>query len=508
MRRGLALCGAIAAALACAPSGPGGRVAPASLSPIDTLTIRGHTRFLSDDALAGRATGTGGADLAALYIASACIGMGLAPLQGSYLQSVSLEAARIQAPGTELTLTGLDGTRRFEYRRGFVPDAELEGPSGFAGPAVYLGARDEILGGGGGAAAADLKGAVAVTTGAISDAAAARLKSFGVVGLVQLTSDQAQYLLYIRSRGDSRLRLADTTIKTSFGSVLPSVVASPDLSRRLLAGALPAQGTTTGSTRLVDSVTVVVRAERRAVQSNNVACLLPGSDPKLSDTAVVYTAHYDHLGIGVPDARGDSIYNGFSDNAAGVAMLLAIADALSIHGSARTRHSVLLLFCTGEEEGLLGSDYYVAKPLWPLSRVRGVINLDAGAPPARPWSWRIAGADRSEPLARLAQDVAADRGWSATTSPATPNSDYYPFARSGVPAIFIVPGTAPYQGVSADSSQALRRRWEHYHEPSDEWSPDFPFAGLGRYAEYAYYIGRALDGSTAPLRRATARGQP
>src|SRR5437773_9327559 len=133
MRRGLALCGAIAAALACAPSGPGGRVAPASLSPIDTLTIRGHTRFLSDDALAGRATGTPGADLAALYIASACIGLGLAPIQGSYFQPVTLEQATIAAPGTALTLAGPDGTRRYEYRQGFVPDAQFEGPLRFAG---------------------------------------------------------------------------------------------------------------------------------------------------------------------------------------------------------------------------------------------------------------------------------------------------------------------------------------------------------------------------------------
>jgi hypothetical protein len=68
-----------------------------------------------------------------------------------------------------------------------------------------------------------------------------------------------------------------------------------------------------------------------------------------------------------------------------------------------------------------------------------------------------------------------------------------------VQAIFIVPGSAPYQGLSSDSSQALRRRWDHYHEPADEWAADFPFAGLGRYAEFAYFIGRALDG---PARRA------
>jgi Zn-dependent M28 family amino/carboxypeptidase len=223
-------------------------------------------------------------------------------------------------------------------------------------------------------------------------------------------------------------------------------------------------------------------------------------DPKAKDTAIAFTAHYDHLGVGIPDARGDSIYNGFSDNAAGVAMLLAIGDALKRRVAGRPRHSILLLFFTGEEEGLLGSDYYVGHPLWPLARTRGVINLDAGAPPARPWTWRIAGGNANSWLGRLAQDVAADRGWSATTSAATPNSDYFPFHRSGVPAIFIVPGSAPYQGLTTDSSQALRRRWDHYHQSADEWAADFPFAGLGRYAEYAYLIGRALDAPARPAR--------
>src|SRR5262249_32298792 len=157
-------------------------------------------------------------------------------------------------------------------------------------------------------------------------------------------------------------------------------------------------------------------------------------------TAIVFTAHYDHLGVGVPDSRGDSIYNGFSDNAAGVAMLLTIGNGLAKRPNGRPRHTIILLFFTGEEMGLLGSDYYVANPLWPLQTTKGVINLDAGAPPARPWSWRLAAA--KSPLLQLAQDVAADHGWSATTSPATPNSDYFPFARVGVPAIFIVPGSA------------------------------------------------------------------
>ena len=90
--------------------------------------------------------------------------------------------------------------------------------------------------------------------------------------------------------------------------------------------------------------------------------------------------------------------------------------------------------------------------------------------------------------------MAAAHGWSATTSPATANSDYFPFARRGVPAIFIIPGPAPYEGLSADSSQALRHRWDRYHQPGDAFYEDFPFVGLQRYAEYAYRIALAVDG--------------
>jgi Zn-dependent M28 family amino/carboxypeptidase len=235
---------------------------------------------------------------------------------------------------------------------------------------------------------------------------------------------------------------------------------------------------------------VRIDADAHPVSAHNVGCVLPGRDATLADTAIVFTAHYDHLGVTAPDATGDSIYNGFSDNAAGVAMLLAIADAAVRDGG--LGHSLLFLFLAGEEQGLLGSDFYVTRPAWPLDRVAGVINLDAGAPPARPWNWRIAGGDDSA-LGTLAVDVAMAMGGAATTSPPRPNSDYYPFWRLGVPAIFIVPGNAPYEGLSSDSSEALRERWDRYHQRSDEWAPDFPLEGLARYADYARRVGWALD---------------
>ncbi|MGH7445000.1 MAG: M28 family peptidase, partial [Longimicrobiales bacterium] len=218
---------------------------------------------------------------------------------------------------------------------------------------------------------------------------------------------------------------------------------------------------------------------------------LPGNDPALRDEYVVYTAHYDHLGISIPDAEGDSIYNGFSDNAAGVAMLLGIAEALRDAPPAR---SLLFLFFTGEERGLLGASYFAAHPPVPLERMHALINLDAGAPSAPPVSWRVAGGDSSA-LGTLAAQVAADHGWIARLSGASPNSDYWPFLQRGVPAVFLIPGDV-WENTAPEQREALRRQWDHYHQPADEYHPDFPFSGLERYADYAMALG--LRAANAP----------
>jgi Zn-dependent M28 family amino/carboxypeptidase len=304
--------------------------------------------------------------------------------------------------------------------------------------------------------------------------------------MVHLVGNEETFGLYAASR-DDLMALSDSTVHSSFFPRLPSIIAGPRLSEALLRPARPAP-----------RVTLILEVRRQPVRGHNVVCLLPGSDRRLRDTAIVFTAHYDHLGIGLPDESGDSIYNGFSDNASGVAMLLAIAKAFRDTPGAQPRHSMLFIFFTGEERGLLGSDYYVAHPSFPLGRMRAVINLDAGAPPARPWNWRIAGGSDS-PLGSLAMDVAAARGWTATTSAATPNSDYFPFARWGIPAVFIIPGSGPYEGLSSDSSQALRSRWDHYHQQADGWHHEFPFEGLQRYAEYALMLGLAVDRGPGPV---------
>lgn len=463
--------------------------------PVDSTQIKADTYFLAHDVLAGRGTGTRGGAVAAVYIASRCRALGLQPIGEDYLLPVPLEAATVLR-GTQLTIAGSAGSRTFEAPDQFTPNVgTAETLRDFSGPLVFVGTERQVTSGD--AAHVDMTGAIAVTLGPFRGAAADTLVARGTVGMINLIPDSEGYALYRRSRGPERVYHRDADVRSSFLPPLPSVLAGPQIAAVLASELHGPADRPPGPQALSLRGSVTLKLARRPVPADNVACVLPGSDPAGRDTAIVMTAHYDHLGVSTPDATGDSIYNGFSDNAAGVAMLLSIADVLS-HSTPRLSHSLVLLFLTGEERGLLGSDYYVAHPAWPLSATRAVVNLDAGAPPAPPVSWRLAGVD-STGLGRLALRVATSRGWRATTSPPSANSDYFPFHREGVPAVFIIPGADPYEGLTADSSRALRARWDHYHQASDEWFPDFPFSGLVRYADYALLVVEAIDDATGTL---------
>ncbi|MDH5196864.1 MAG: M28 family peptidase, partial [Gemmatimonadota bacterium] len=410
---------------------------------IDTLALRAHTFFLADDLLLGRETGSQGSATAALYLEAQCRAQGLQPVGGSYRHPVPLEAV-VPLPDTTFLRVG---ARAFTVGTDFLITGGTQNAlRGFSGAAVLVGSADDLRRNPDGIPRLD--GAVAVLHGVARADVAALLARRGAAGILQIVDDPATFALYLASRGTTLTVLREPGIASSFYADLPTVLVGPTVATVLGQAGTP--------------IELHAVFDRHPLTADNITCLLPGTDASRGDTAIVFTAHYDHLGVSLPDASGDSVYNGFSDNAVGVAMLLGIADALRQRPEGGLRHSALFLFFTGEERGLLGSDYFVARPPYPLERMRALINLDAGAPPARPWTWRLAGGERT-PLGEIGRDVAAVEGWSATLSAATANSDYFPFARAGVPAVFIVPGSAPYEGLSADSSQALRRRWDRYH---------------------------------------------
>lgn len=462
--------------------------AAATRSPIDTLSIRYDTRVLSHDSLLGRATGGTGARLASAYIVERLRTIGLSPAAGSgYLQPVPLRQARLE-PESRLWLhVGSDSVS-------FLPGTDFVPGSGtatafreFAGPAVFAGV-------GANAAAAlkdtNVNGKVIVLAGPLGENADSLVRAWTAdraAGILLLITEPGVLQNIAQNLGPDRFFVDADVDEPTWQNPLPTLYASGTVARMLLAGtripdaairgdpfeAIPLEWT-------VDARTAVVTDN---VDGSNVVALVPGSDPRLRNEYVLYTAHYDHLGVGDPE-DGDSIYNGFSDNAAGVAMLLAIAEAVKRDPPAR---SVAFAFFTGEERGLLGSSFFAAFPTLPLERVRAVINLDGGAPPVPPVSWRIAGGENTA-LGRLAGEIAARHGWTANLTGTRANSDHWPFLVRGVPAIFIIPGNE-WENTSAARRDSLMQRFDRYHRPGDEWRAEFPFAGLGRYAELAFEIG-------------------
>ena len=498
------------AALLVAVALPATAQAPRATAPlVDSMALRAHTYFLAHDLLEGRGTGRRGADVAALYIATEAERLGLrgAGANGSFFQPVPVVEATIDSARTALVATGPDGRRQeFAYGSDFIPNVGT--PTTlvpFSGELVFVGTAQDVL------AASDrlplLTGRVVVLGGMFGAqiAAADTLRSRGAAGVVHLVGGADAYQLYIRSRGPSRMSLAsESGAVSSFIPNVPAIIAGPSLEHVVAVALQDSVAPNTSPNRPIVlagwRVEVRIGVTVRPVPARNVAALLPGADPTRASEVVVYTAHYDHLGISTPDEHGDSIYNGFSDDAVGAAMLLTVAKAMQ--EGPRPARSVLLLFLTGEERGLLGSDFYSAHPLIPASHTVAGINLDAGAPPAPSTSWRIAGGDSST-FGAVAIDVARRAGWEALSSPASPNSDYFPLLRIGIPAVFLVPGPAAFEGMTAEASDALRRRWDHYHQAGDNWYPDYPYGGLVRYAAYAYWLG--MEAAAGPRPTMTRR---
>ena len=232
------------------------------------------------------------------------------------------------------------------------------------------------------------------------------------------------------------------------------------------------------------------------VVSKNVVARLPGTT-RPSET-VIYTAHWDHLGLGSAAATGDRIFNGARDNALGVASLLELARVYA--AAPRTARSVVFLSPTAEERGLLGSEYYVQQPLYPIETTAAVYNMDGGSVEGRSKDVAVAGDGRIS----LQQDLAtAARRQGRTFSPDPYperggffRSDHFPFAKAGVPAISFRRGMDFVNGgVAAGRAAVDEYNEKRYHQPSDEWSADWDLSGCVMDVELLYTIGREMANS-------------
>ncbi|MFC5547473.1 M28 family metallopeptidase [Massilia aerilata] len=238
--------------------------------------------------------------------------------------------------------------------------------------------------------------------------------------------------------------------------------------------------------------------DAQTIVSKNVIALREGSQHP--DQYVVYSGHWDHLGIGLPDAKGDRIYNGAVDNATGIAALLELARVYA--AAPAPQRSVVFLAVTAEEKGLLGSEYYASNPVYPLAKTVGVINMDALSPFGRARDFTISGSAKLDLLDRLvAKAKVAKLSYSPDPKPEAGHffrSDHFPFAKRGVPAISFGSGEHWEQGgVAAGKKESDRYTLENYHQPSDEWRPEWTFEGMARDLGILYAVGRELADSNA-----------
>src|SRR5437667_4237235 len=363
-------------------------------SPISENALRAHIKFLSDDRLEGRGTGARGGETAALYIAEQFEALGLkgAGPQGSFWQPVSLVGVKAD-PKTELRIKGAEKAEAFKFADDFVAftGAQTEHVS-IKADLVFVGYGieapeqkwNDYKG-----PAEDYSGKILVML--VNDPPATKEEPNlfggrtltyygrwtykyeeaarrGAVGAILLHTDQSAgypWSVVRTSNGSWRFDIARSgNDPTPFLKIRSWM--TDDAARRMikLAGQDLDELRAKAATRNFQPVNLGLKgkidltSEVKRVEAPNVAGILRGRDPKLRYEYVVYSAHWDHLGIGAPDKTGDTIYNGAVDNASGVASVIAMAQALTrLPPAQRPRRSSLFLFPTSEEQGLLGSEW-------------------------------------------------------------------------------------------------------------------------------------------------------
>jgi Zn-dependent M28 family amino/carboxypeptidase len=504
-------------------------------SAINEATLKAHIRFLADDMLEGRGTGARGGELAAKYIAAQLEAVGAkgAGENGSFFQPVSLVGVKAD-PGTVLTVSGASGSESFKFADDFVAftgaqtesvdvDADLvfvgygikapeqkwndyKGPdTDYRGKILVMLVNDPPAT----TAEPNIFGGKALTyygrwTYKYEEAARR-----GAVGAILLHTDQSAgypWSVVRTSNGSWRFDIARTAGDTTPFLQVRSWITDDAAHRMMkLAGqdidALRAKAATRDfqPVKLGLKAKLNLKSEVKRVAAPNVVGVIEGSDPQLKNEYVVYSAHWDHLGVGAPNKEGDTIYNGAQDNASGVAVVLAIAETIAqMPAAQRPKRSSLFLFPTAEEQGLLGAEWYANHPVVPLDKTAANVNLDSMNVLGPTKDFIPLGAERSS-LKAVVEAVA--REMNLRVSPdARPEqgsffrSDHFPFAKVGVPSISLKEGS-DYVGHTKEWGEEQFRAYNtaHYHQPSDEMRDTWDFRAMIQEGEIALAIGRMIS---------------
>lgn len=240
------------------------------------------------------------------------------------------------------------------------------------------------------------------------------------------------------------------------------------------------------------NASIEIRNSLRTIDSKNVIGILPGSHSKKKHEYIVYTAHWDHLGVG-PEVKGDKIYNGAIDNATGVSGLIALAKAFA-NAPKRPDRSIVFLAVAAEEQGLLGSKYYSEHPIFPLNRTVANINIDGMNMLGRTKDLIVVGLGNSE-LDDFVKQAAEEQGRSILPDQEPEKgffyrSDQFNFAKKGVPSLYTDPGME-YVGKHKNwgKEQSDRYTAERYHKPQDEFDANWNYEGMIEDLELLFKVG-------------------
>jgi Zn-dependent M28 family amino/carboxypeptidase len=491
--------------------------------------IDSDLRYLSSDLLEGRAPATRGGQLASGYIASALQTAGVAPgNSGSYLQSVPIDVVDAEQGAIQVRATGKataslrDPDDVVVWSGSAVPSTAVSGELVFVGYGVQAPEYkwDDFKG-------MDLKGKVLLILVNDPPATAAEPTLFdgpamtyygrwtykfeeaerlGAVGaLIIHTEERAGYPWHtvVGSWAKAQRMLPrDPKLPAPLGfrgwitdSAATALLSNAGLTLSTLRDAAGSRDFKPVATGITVSTSITNHVAR--MTADNVIGIVPGRDPALRAQYVVFSAHWDHLGIG-PAVNGDSIYNGAEDNASGVADVLAMARAaVALPATQRPRRSLVFLFVTAEESGLLGSEYFAEHPTVPAGSVIADINVDGGNLLGRVRDLTVLGEHKSTLGPSLARFVAAQGLRLAPDAHPEQGhfyrSDHFSFARAGVPAVSIGAGTDfvghPKEwGVQQQDDYTAHR----YHQPSDEYRPDFDLKGAVQLSEIVLGFGIAV----------------
>jgi Zn-dependent M28 family amino/carboxypeptidase len=491
---------------------------------LETITpehIRWHVRYLSHDLLEGRGTGQRGGDIAAEYIATQFAEYGLKPAgdHGTYLQKVPLvgittlpetQFALTPKQGEAIHLKALDEYVAYDQTQQAQSDVDAE--IVFVGYGIEAPEYnwDDYKG-------LDVRGKVLLML--VNEPASDDVKFFkgkaltyygrwtykyeeaarkGAVGVIlvhqtQMASYPWEVVRNSNSGEKAYLKLEGPALKVASWVHL-------DVAKRLASASAmnldqmmkDAQSREFHPVNLGTKLKAHMISKVRNFESNNVVAILPGSDHKMADEAVLYTAHYDHFGIR-PEMTGDNIFNGADDNATGCGILLEVARA---YGAAaqRPRRSILFAAVTAEEQGLLGSEYLGKHPPVPAGKIALDLNYDDVKPLGAPEDVEVSGAERT--TFYPAVEATAKEFRLAIRPDSRPEaghyyrSDHFSLARVGIPSFSINEGVK-YKGHPESWGLEQEREYveRHYHQPSDEYRPEMDFVGDSAMARFGFALG-------------------